>query len=148
MGSGGPSGSHRAICHFVGVSAVEDGPIALRVSPNPLGRDRESLELRRLFGADIELVEYPIDGPRDVSSVSDCARKLGVVAVVPTHYRRTAELAREFHPIPVLTTLRREESTVNRHGHPTVIQVWSGLGKVDESGDVEPLDDLALKSFQ
>jgi hypothetical protein len=128
------------------VRAVEDGPVALRVSPNPLGRDRESAELRRLFGVDVELVEYPIDSPRDVPSVSSRARQCGVVAVVPTHYRNAAVLAQELHPIPVLTTLWREEPTVNRHGYPTVVQVWAGLGRINGNGNVEPLDDLALRA--
>jgi hypothetical protein len=109
------------------VSAVEDGPVALRVSPNPLGRGRECDELRRLFGVDVELVEYPVDDPRNVSSVSLSARQLSVVAVVPTHYRNAAEL----HPIPVSTTLWREEQTVNRHGYPTVLQVCERSSRMD-----------------
>jgi hypothetical protein len=127
------------------VSAVEDGLVALRVSPNPLGRDRESDELRRLFGVNVGLVEYPVDESRGVQSVSIRARELGVVAVVPTHYRNAAELARELHPIPVLTTVWREEQTVNRYGHPTVVRVWVGLGIVDLDGNVQPLGDLALR---
>lgn len=119
-------------------------PKVLRISPDPLAPEQESTELRRLFRRDVEIIEYPVNGLQDVDSVAAYARQHGVDAVVATHYRNRGQLASELEPTPLLGNLKCDQPTRDRFGYVTMQQVWDGLGRINERGEIARLEDRSL----
>lgn len=107
-------------------------------------RERETAELQRLFGQSVEVIGYPSQD-RDVRNIAAAADH-SVAAVYATHFNndQRRELVRALVHTPLLANIRTSEETRDRFGTKTTQQVWDGLGRVNERGEIEPLDDRAL----